>query len=190
MKSGKHIDAVQTMRNWILAASFLATGALSLLVALPTYCNAVGEFIPKGDLLGWKLLCLMICCLGAFFCFAQSIRYFNHTVIMVNCQMGGDDYWNLLDGIDILRDVDIAASNAGNVLNRGCNFFTLGLRFFYTTFPLLMWLYGPWFLLGTTILLVAVFWHMDGTIGVKKSIVKRRMSVVNSRQDIELANLR
>ncbi|TPX72261.1 hypothetical protein SpCBS45565_g00686 [Spizellomyces sp. 'palustris'] len=55
------------------------------------------------------------------------------------------------------RDVKTLAS----LLNLGGIFHTLGLRGFYLTFPVILWLFGQWLLLASTIVLVMVLVMLD-----------------------------
>ncbi|KAJ3198768.1 hypothetical protein HDU82_001039 [Entophlyctis luteolus] len=47
------------------------------------------------------------------------------------------------------------------MLNRGSFFYTLGMRGYYISFPVIAYLWGPWPLLGTTLLLVFILRIVD-----------------------------
>lgn len=192
VRSGKIIDAVQTMRNWILASSLLCTAAVTLMIGVPAFFNYLEilhpQFVnPEGP--GIKIVAILICSIIAFFCFAQSIRYFNHTVIAINCKVE-DEYWDTLEGIEVFHTFVITINHAGTLLNRGCMFFTLGLRFFYLSFPLLTFLFGPWLLLTTSIVLVIVLGMTDFTMSLKHdrtSRIQPDKKTTAENGDVELA---
>jgi Protein of unknown function, DUF599 len=91
-------------------------------------------------------------------------------VVAINCHVTDESYYTILEDIDILKTIDVSVNHAGVLLNRGCLFFTLGLRFFFLTFPLAMYLFGPWLLIGTSICLVVALWAVDSTKGIKGRI--------------------
>jgi uncharacterized membrane protein len=55
----------------------------------------------------------------------------------------------------------INADIVGDMLNKGSLFFTIALRLYYLSFPLLAWFAGPWFAAGATIVLVLVLRTLD-----------------------------
>ena len=101
MRDGKDILAVQTLRNWTMAATFLASTAI--LIGLGIFNLAVtadkqgelsmlfGHFGSKDPSL-WlgKLILLGADFLFAFFNFTLAIRYFNHTGFMINLHSTDD----------------------------------------------------------------------------------------------------
>jgi len=95
MKGGKDILAVQTLRNWTMAATFLASAAI--LIGLGIFNLAVTAD-KQGELSHliapfssahpglWlvKLIILGADFLFAFFNFTLAVRYYNHTGFMIN----------------------------------------------------------------------------------------------------------
>ena len=123
MQSNKDILAIQTLRNWTMAATFLAStailiglgifnlaitadkqGELSLLI------NHFGNDHP-GLWLG-KLILLGADFLFAFFNFTLAVRYFNHTGFMINLPTDAH--------------TEISVGDVVKILERGGTHYTLG----------------------------------------------------------------
>lgn len=155
---GKNILAIQTLRNWTMAATFLAStailvslgifnlsltaekqGELSLLLG-PFASSHPGLWIGKLILLGANFL-------FAFFNFILAVRYYNHTGFMINLPTDADTGISVEDVIEIL--------------DRGGTHYTLGMRSYYLTLPLILWLFGPLWLLAGTLLLIIVLNRLD-----------------------------
>lgn len=151
----RDILAVQTLRNWSMSASFLATtsiliatGALHLLVSIPQQPDLLHAMNFLGStssaLITIKLFVVVGTLLAAFFNFAFAIRYFNHVSIEINVPPADPQ------------------QEAGPVLqrmmDRGGMHYTIGMRCFYLVIPVALWLFGPtWLLLGSIGLTAALF---------------------------------
>jgi len=147
--------AVQTLRNWSTAASFMATtailiatGALHFLVSIPQQpeflhqLNFLGSTSPA--VLTTKALLIVGALLVAFFNFAVAVRYYNHVSIEINVAMTDDES----DGIIQVQ----------RLMDRGVLHYTVGMGAFYLFVPLTLWLFGPlWMLLGATGLCGALY---------------------------------
>lgn len=159
MRRQRDILAVQTLRNWTMAATFLASTAI--LIALGVF-NLILTADRQGELAGlfnqlgnetpilW-LAKLTVACIDlffAFFSFTLAVRYYNHACFTLTVPMQDDN--------------PVAnPESARRLLHRGARHYTMGMRAFYLAIPLALWLLGPvWFLLGTMILLLA-FSHID-----------------------------
>ncbi|MGB5570975.1 MAG: DUF599 domain-containing protein [Sedimenticolaceae bacterium] len=161
MADRRDILAVQTLRNWSTAASFLATtailiatGALHFLTTIPQqpellhHMNFFGS--TSSNLITLKLFVIVATLLIAFFNFAVSIRYYNHVSIEINVPQPEEG------------SGDIATVQ--KILDRGGFHYTLGMRCFYLAVPLALWLFGPlWLLLGSILLCIALYLmdHLD-----------------------------
>ncbi len=159
MKGGKDILAIQTLRNWTMAATFLASAAI--LIGLGILNIAVtadkqgalslalmsdfGSGHP-GLWLG-KLILLSADFLFAFFNFALAVRYYNHTGFMIN--LPAEDY------------SEISVEDVIEILDRGGNHYTLGMRGYYLAIPLALWLFGPLWLMAGSLFLIAVLYRID-----------------------------
>ncbi len=144
--------AIQTLRNSTMAATFLASTAILLMVGVLTLSGqgpALRETWHALNMTGglhpgiWlaKLLCMLVVLFFAFFSFSNAIRVFNHVGYMINVPRGTG-----------LVKFDIALVSAE--LNRGGRFFSLGLRAYYYLIPLACWLFGPVYMLSAALLLV------------------------------------
>lgn len=158
MTNGKDILAIQTLRNWTMAATFLASTAI--LIALGIFNLAV-TLDKQGELslllahLGsknpslWigKLLLLGVDFLFSFFSFTLAIRYYVHTGFMINLPLDEKE--------------DITIDSVADTLKRGSVHYTMGMRGYYMAIPFALWLFGPIWLLIGTILILSVLYHLD-----------------------------
>lgn len=153
-ESGSGILAIQTLRNTTLAATFLASTAILLMLGVLTisgqgpglneswhYLNITGSLRP--ELWPVKLLSLLLLLFFAFFCFSNAIRTLNHVGYMITI------------GSQAKQPRCSTAQVAGE-LNRGGRYFSLGVRSFYYLVPVVFWLFGPLYMVSATIVLVAV----------------------------------
>jgi len=158
MDERKDILAVQTLRNWTMAATFLAStaiiiglGIFNLAVTadkqgeLSTLLNLVGNDTP--GLWTFKLVLLGANFLFAFFNFILAVRYFNHTGFMI-C-------------LPSEAHAEFTVETVIAVLARGAMHYTLGMRGYYLSIPLLLWVFGPLWLMAGTILLMLVLYQAD-----------------------------
>lgn len=158
MRDGRDILAVQTLRNWTMAASFLASTAI--LIGLGIFNLAVtadkqGELsllighFGSGHPGIWigKLILLGIDFLFAFFNFTLAIRYYNHTCFLINLPP------------DLQSEITVG--DVAGILDRGGIHYTLGMRAYYLAIPLALWLFGPLWLLAGTLALIAALYRID-----------------------------
>ncbi|XXG67003.1 hypothetical protein AAC387_Pa06g0445 [Persea americana] len=132
------ILAVQTFRNNIMASTLMASTAIMLSsvisVLMVTGSGVEGRVFVYGDTsklgLSIKFFSILACLLVAFLMNVLSIRYYSHASILINVPPK-DNKPNLT--IDYV----------GRTVNRGSYFWSLGLRAFYFSFPLFLWVFGP-----------------------------------------------
>ncbi|MCE5181362.1 MAG: DUF599 domain-containing protein [Betaproteobacteria bacterium] len=159
MREGRDILAVQTLRNSTMAATFLASTSVLLIIGVLTLSgqtdklegawhvlNTVGSKHPELWLA--KLLLLLIDLFVAFFSFAMSIRIYNHVGYMINVPLA-------------LNHRVISPEHVAVHLNRAGKYYSIGMRAYYFSVPIVFWLFGPHLMLGATILLIAVLYHLD-----------------------------
>ena len=158
MEERRDILAVQTLRNWTMAASFLAsTGILICLGLLSVAASPqkIAEITPGLNELVrehralwlFKLMVLIIDFFFIFFSFCLAIRYLNHVNFMINVP------FNLAHKIT----PEYVTEN----LNRGMMHNTMGMRGYYFSVLLFLWLFGPiWMLLGTIVITI-ILYHLD-----------------------------
>jgi uncharacterized membrane protein len=150
---------VQTLRNQIMSASFLASTAVLLSLAMlhvaftpPSEVLSVSHilhFLGDQDQALWrfKWLALAIDLFFAFFSFTLAIRHFNHASFMVN--------------IPEQADPRVTQDLLTQTLNRGAIYNTMGMRGYYFTIPLIMWLFSPIWLLVGVVALVIILYFLD-----------------------------
>ncbi len=159
MREGKDILAVQTLRNSTMAATFLASTAVLLIIGVLSLSgqadrlentwhalNVLGA--RHSELYMAKLLLLLIDLFFAFFSFSMSIRIFNHVGFMINVPLA-------------MNHKAISPAHVALQLNRAGRFYSLGMRAYYFAVPLLFWIFGPLFMLAATVGLIAVLYRLD-----------------------------
>ena len=167
MRRREGVLAVQTLRNSMMAAVFLASTAVLLIIGVLTLSEQGDKLRTTWqtlDVFGaassrlWltKMLLLLIDLLFAFFSFAMAIRLFHHVGYMIN----------------VPQNENLAAANPAHVsahLNRAGHFYSIGMRAYYYTVPLLLWLFGPHFMFAGTVALVIALHYLDRTPQVPAS---------------------
>jgi uncharacterized membrane protein len=158
MTGKRDILAVQTLRNWIMASSFLASTAMLIGLGLLSFLfkpEHVMEvpfdfsliFSRVKALFLVKLMVLIGHFFFAFFSFTLSIRYLNQANFMINVPLECDP---------LLTSEFIA-----HIMDLGMNHYTLGMRAFYLSVVVVLWLFGPvWMFLGS-LGLVVVLYRLD-----------------------------
>jgi len=161
MRRREGVLAVQTLRNSMMAAVFLASTAVLMIIGvltlseqgdkLRTTWQALDVFGAASPRL-WltKMLLLLIDLLFAFFSFAMAIRLFHHVGYMINAPQN--------EGLVAADPAHVSAH-----LNRAGHFYSIGMRAYYYTVPLLLWLFGPHFMLAGTVALVISLHYLDRT---------------------------
>ena len=152
------ILAIQTLRNQVMAATFLASTAILISLGLLNVAFRPGVFSEIShalNLIGatsetlWmvKLMLLAVVFFITFFNFTLAIRYYNHAGIMINT-------------IDE-NDAALSAQTVTEVLNHGALHYTIGMRGFYLSVPLGLWTFGPIWMLAGTLVVIAVLYRLD-----------------------------
>jgi uncharacterized membrane protein len=154
----RDILAVQTLRNWVMASTFLASTAILISLGLvasafrteitSSATQALNVFGHPSETL-WiiKLFVLSSLFFYAFFNFTLSIRYYNHASLLINVPQD----------LEPSSSVDAVAL----ILNHGALHYTLGMRGFYLAIPLGLWLFGPFWMFGGSALTVFVLYRLD-----------------------------
>jgi uncharacterized membrane protein len=159
MKDRRDILAVQTLRNQVMAANFLASTAILISLGLmsgafrPEFYSEISHALnlagARSEAL-WmiKLLVLVVLFFFAFFNFTLAIRYYNHAGLMINI-------------CDI--DPQVSPDTVTEIFNHGALHYTLGMRGFYLAVPLALWLFGPVWMLGGSLVMIWVLYRLDRT---------------------------
>jgi uncharacterized membrane protein len=147
IRDRRDIMAVQTLRNQVMAATFLASTAILISLGLFSAAFRPGVFSDIShalNLLGtktetlcmFKLMLLGILFFVTFFNFTLAIRYYNHAGFMINTFEQ--------------NDASVSEEAVTQVVNHGALHYTIGMRGFYLSVPLALWLFGPiWMLAGS-----------------------------------------
>ena len=157
--SAKDIMAVQTLRNFIMAPTLMASTAALLIIGTLTLSGQAENISHSWHVLSiggshasqlWilKVMLLLLDFIVAFFAFAMSIRLANHVLFMVNVPEHGSHH--------VLAPRAVAYR-----LNRAGNMFAIGMRAFFFSIPLVFWLFGPYFLLVASVGLVLALYRID-----------------------------
>jgi uncharacterized membrane protein len=158
MTEKRDILSVQTLRNWIMASSFLAStamlvglGLLSFLLRPEHMAEIPFEFTlifsKMKTLFLAKLMILMVHFFFAFFSFTLSIRYLNQINFMIN--------------VPIECDPLLTPDFIAHTLDLGMLHYTMGMRAFYLSVVVTLWLFGPvWMFLGSLVL-TYILYNLD-----------------------------
>jgi uncharacterized membrane protein len=146
--------AIQTLRNSTMAATFLASTSILLMVGVLTlsgqapalksawhYLNVAGSLGP--ELWMVKLLTLLLLLFFAFYCFTNAIRIFNHVGYMINVREGA-------------QEIRLSSLQIASELNRGGRFYSIGTRTYYYLVPFVFWLFGPIYMVIAVVVLVVI----------------------------------
>lgn len=165
--------AVQTLRNNIMASTLLASTAImlsSLIAVLMTSGNdgqSNGLILGDRSAMGFsiKFFSILVCFLVAFLLNVQSIRYYSHASILINVPYK-KIFSSSLDDDDDSHGLSnqshcVTTEYVGRMVNRGSCFWSLGLRAFYFSFPLFLWIFGPIPMFTCCLLLVVLLYYLD-----------------------------
>jgi uncharacterized membrane protein len=160
MQEKMDILAVQTLRNWVMTATFLASTAILItlgMVGAALSTEKAEELSQALNLLGgpsetsWriKLMVLILDFFVTFFNFLLAIRYFNHVNFMLTIPAA----YHPLATPDFVT----------KILNRAQVHNTVGLHGYYLAIPFTLWLFGSVWMLAGSLALVAVLYKLDRT---------------------------
>lgn len=158
MHERRDIMAVQTLRNLVMAATFLASTAVIISIGILSTAFQVDGFSGISHVLNlfgsrhevlWfvKLMALAVDFFFAFFNFTLAIRYFNHAGLMLN--------------IPLDQGPVASVDEVTEVMNHAALHYTLGMRGYYLAIPLVLWLVGPVWLLAGALILIGVLYRLD-----------------------------
>lgn len=160
-REGKDTEVlvVQTIRNSIMAASFMAstsalalTGTLTLSglgnVESPVWSGSLLSGLQVSSLLTvTKLVLLTVIFFASFMFCTMSVRYFSHTGYLITTEIGYPQH----------RRQALAVT----YLNRAGYQYSLGLRTFFMCIPILISLFSTWLMLPATLFLIIMLYRFD-----------------------------
>ncbi|KAJ9691752.1 hypothetical protein PVL29_013825 [Vitis rotundifolia] len=155
--------AVQTLRNNIMASTVLASTAImlsSVIAVLMTGKNGdrsfgvvFGDKSPMG--ISIKYFAILVCFLLSFLLNVQSIRYYSNASILINVPFK-KIYLSP-------HSHHLTSEYVGTTVNKGSYFWSLGLRAFYFSFPLFLWIFGPIPMFLSCLVMVLMLYFVDVT---------------------------
>ncbi|KAK4395783.1 hypothetical protein Sango_1732600 [Sesamum angolense] len=177
LKNG--VLAVQTIRNNIMASTLLATTAITLSSLISVYVSNKSSSPSLALVYGnrtsimasVKFFTILLCFLVAFLCNVQSIRYYAHVSFLVTVP-------TFQDRKDVIEYV---ARN----LNRGSFFWSLGLRAFYLSFPLFLWVFGPIPMFICCLTMSLVLYFLDTTTSFTRDLHSQSIKAEMIAEDVE-----
>jgi len=155
IRDGRDILAVQTLRNWTMAATFLASTAIILAMGFLNFAltsEGLSDLAHSFNLFGStnhtlliaKALTVVNVFLFSFFNFTLAVRAYNHVAFLINVPEG--------------EDAAINPDTVVGAINRGAYNYNLGMRGYYFAVPVTLWLLGPtWFFVSSIIVTYAVY---------------------------------
>lgn len=176
---------VQTLRNNIMASTVLATTAITLSSLISVYVSSVsnsGNIASKliyGNKDSFtssiKYMAILLCFLIAFLCNVQSIRYYAHVSFLATLptSMGRSD----------------AIEYVARSLNRGSYFWSFGLRGFYFSFPLFLWIFGPVPMILSSFIMTLVLYFLDTTSTITRDLHFNSMEGQLKLEDCEASRM-
>ncbi|MED6204506.1 hypothetical protein PIB30_009511 [Stylosanthes scabra] len=163
LKNG--VLAVQTLRNNIMASTLLGTTAITLSSLIGIFASSTGTGTSESEGMPMtytatsiKQICITVCFLIAFLCNVQSIRYYAHVSFLITAPTLG------------LGDQSEHMEYIAKILNRGSHSWSLGLRAFYLSFPLFLWIYGPIPMFACCCFTSISFYFLDTTAKVTRDL--------------------
>jgi uncharacterized membrane protein len=104
-----------------------------------------------------KLLCVLVCFLVAFLCNVQAVRYYSHVSFLVSIPIGPSA-------------PGLSPEYVNKAIARGGQFWSIGLRAFYFSFPLFFWLFGPIPMFVSSVVLVVLLHFLDTAKEFKQTL--------------------
>ena len=83
-----------------------------------------------------------------FFSFTMAVRVYNHVGYLINVPSS-------------LNHKSLTPQHVAVHLNRAGKYYSIGMRAFYFIVPLVFWLFGPLFMLMSTLMLIVVLFWVD-----------------------------
>ena len=177
---GKDILAVQTLRNSTMAATFLASTAILLIIGVlnlmqksasgDNMLHALQNSLLSGDdLEQFKLLVLLVTFFWAFFSFSMAVRMYNHVGYLINSSNAKQQFCP-------------TPRYVGYLLNRSGSYYSYGMRAYYLSVPLVFALFNPYYMIVASLGLIVALYNIDrapDTQATNKDIGKRRRAAAD-----------
>jgi uncharacterized membrane protein len=175
------ILAVQTLRNSTMAATFLASTAILMMMGTLNLMQNSGKkdsllhtlqsSIFAGDEFEQlKLLILLATFFWAFFSFSMALRMYNHVGYIINASNEKHRFYP-------------TPHYVSRLLNRGGSYYSLGMRAYYVSVPLVFALFNQFYMVITSVVLVLALYHIDRAPDAQPQMsdIKKREKKIESR---------
>ncbi|XP_007033799.2 PREDICTED: uncharacterized protein LOC18602387 [Theobroma cacao] len=181
--------AVQTLRNNIMASTVLASTAIMLSSLIALLMSNTGRdksmWLDFGDrseqAFSIKYFSILVCFMAVFLLNVQSIRYYSHASILINIpfkKMYSDQHHR-----------NLTAEYVATTVNRGSYFWSLGLRGFYFSLPLFLWIFGPIPMILCCFVLVFMLYFLDVNVEFGSAVSVADDNRDGNEDDAELGGL-
>lgn len=151
------ILAIQTVRNSVIAANFMASTAVLLIIGTLNISEKIGQWSltlhppfvdhsPYCVIWQLKLGLLLLNFAIAFHFFSMAIRYFNHVGYMIN----------------LPKETGLFQQTCA-YLNKAGGYYMFGTRTFFFSLPIILWFFGSHCLVLATFCLVFGLTMLDRT---------------------------
>ncbi|KAG9143864.1 hypothetical protein Leryth_011508 [Lithospermum erythrorhizon] len=175
LKNG--VLAIQTLRNNIMASTLLATAAITLSSLISVYVStsdSLSSQIVYGNkssiVSSVKFFAILLCFLSAFLCNVQSVRYFAHVSFLIT-----------VPPTDNRDSIEYVAQN----VVRASFFWSLGLRAFYLSFPLFLWIFGPIPMFLCSCFMSFLLYFLDTTASILRDLYDLSSKEESQCSDLE-----
>lgn len=152
------ILGVQTLRNSTMAATFLASTAILLMMGTMNLMSSSNKssflqslensVVGNSNLEEFKLIALLVIFFWAFFSFTMAVRMYNHVGFLINSSNEKHRFYP-------------SPRYVGRLLNRSGRYYSLGMRAYYFSIPMVFGLFNPYYMVIASIGLVIVLYHID-----------------------------
>ncbi|XP_074271628.1 uncharacterized protein LOC141595560 [Silene latifolia] len=158
--------AVQTLLNNMMASTLLATTSITLSSIIGVFVSKTSSVVHTSSILVYgntsplvssvKYFTLILCFLVAFLCNVQSLRYYTHVNFMVT--------------LPTSQGKVQAMEYAVGSLNKASLFWSIGLRAFYVSFVLFLWVFGPIPMFVCSCIMCIVLYFLDTTDSLTRKL--------------------
>lgn len=153
------ILAVQTLRNSTMAATFLASTAILLIMGLLNLMQKSDSeqsvlhsiqtaMLAAGDHEQIKLLVLMVTFFWAFFSFSMAVRMYNHVGYLINATNAKQEFCP-------------TPAYVARLLNRSGTYYSYGMRSYYLSVPMVFGLFNPVYMVLASVALIIALYNID-----------------------------
>lgn len=153
---------VQTLRNTIMSASFLASTSVILIMAVFNFLGYLNTPHRSDTLIGifsaadpvvemWRIFLIILTLSYTFFNFTWYIREINYLGFILNIPK---------EQLDAIEGKDSTEVISNLFLTTGIRF-SMGMRGYYFLMPLFMWLIHPLFMIVSLLVIVSILLKRD-----------------------------